>query len=91
MYDSSFSFRTQESVKKQAFDVIKSYGMTPAQVFNMFLTQIAKSHTIPLSLDYQPNATTARAIDELMSGKAETFHADNFADFQNHILKIAGE
>lgn len=33
------------------------------------------------SQDYQPNAVTVRAIDELMNGKAEVFHADTFEDF----------
>lgn len=32
--------------------------------------------------DYQPNAITARAIEELESGQDETFHAETFADFE---------
>lgn len=48
----AFSFRTNSAVKNTAFDVIKGYGMTPSQVFNMFLTEIANTKTIPLSLNY---------------------------------------
>ncbi|STY64396.1 addiction module antitoxin, RelB/DinJ family [Mannheimia haemolytica] len=39
----AFSFRTNTEIKNTAFDVIKNYGMTPSQVFNMFLTEIAKT------------------------------------------------
>lgn len=38
--------------------------------------------------DYQPNAVTARAIDELMSEQGESFYADTLEDFleQNYRL-----
>ncbi|OOS20618.1 type II toxin-antitoxin system RelB/DinJ family antitoxin [Moraxella lincolnii] len=88
MYDSSFSFRTHESIKNQAFDVIRSYGLSPAQTFNMFLTQIAISKQIPLSLDYQPNTVTADAIKELIDGQGETFEANDVADFQQHMMAL---
>lgn len=39
MLDSLLNFRTQAEIKYQAFNVIKSYCLTPAQVLNMFLTQ----------------------------------------------------
>ncbi|MDD0824687.1 type II toxin-antitoxin system RelB/DinJ family antitoxin [Mannheimia sp. AT1] len=69
----AFSFRTNAEVKNNAFDVIKSYGMTPSQVFNMFLTEIANTKTIPLSLNYQPNLETQLAMKEAMSGKNEVY------------------
>lgn len=43
---------------------------------------------VTFTQDYQPNAVTARAIDELMSWQGENFHADTFEDFleQNYRL-----
>ena len=68
------SFRVPEATKIAAFDVIKSYGLSPSQALNMFLSQIAKTHSIPVSLDYlTPNANTISAMEELDLGKAEHF------------------
>lgn len=41
--NSSISFRTVEQTKSEAYQVIEQYGLTPSQVFNMFLAQIAKT------------------------------------------------
>ncbi len=71
--NSAFSFRVPENVKTQAFDVIAQYGLTPSQVMNMFLNEIAHTKTIPVNLDYhQPNARTLKAIEEIESGQGQT-------------------
>ncbi|QLB44796.1 type II toxin-antitoxin system RelB/DinJ family antitoxin [Mannheimia pernigra] len=80
----AFSFRTNTEIKNIAFDVIKNYGMTPSQVFNMFLTEIAKTKTIPLSLNYQPNLETQLAMQEAKSGKNEVYASLN--DFHKAML-----
>lgn len=73
--NAAVSFRTVEHIKTEAFDVIAQYGLTPSQVFNIFLTQIAKTKTIPVDLNYlKPNEQTLAAIDELESGKAKSFY-----------------
>ncbi len=73
--NAAVSFRTVEQIKTEAFDVIAQYGLTPSQVFNMFLTQIAKTKTIPVDLSYlNPNAKTQAALDELESGQASSFY-----------------
>ncbi|MDP8161555.1 type II toxin-antitoxin system RelB/DinJ family antitoxin [Pasteurella skyensis] len=70
--NSAFSFRVPEKVKTQAFDVIAQYGLTPSQVMNMFLNEIAHTKTIPVSLDYhQPNARTLRSIQDIENGDFE--------------------
>lgn len=69
----AFSFRTNDEVKNTAFDVIKGYGMTPSQVFNMFLTEIANTKTIPLSLNYRPNLETQLAMQEAKSVNNEVY------------------
>ncbi|OOF84340.1 antitoxin [Rodentibacter ratti] len=63
--NTSFSFRLADSLKQEAFQVIENYGFTPSQVFNLFLTEIAKTKTIPVNLSYlNPNAETLRAMQE---------------------------
>ncbi|NBI13793.1 type II toxin-antitoxin system RelB/DinJ family antitoxin [[Haemophilus] felis] len=89
MLNSAVNFRTQESIKAQAFEVIKSYGLTPAQVLNMFLTQIAKTNTIPLSLDYQPNAKTVKAMEDSLDGKL--YKAASLEDLHQQILADSNE
>ena len=84
MLDSAVNFRTQADIKEQAFNVIKNYGLTPTQVLNMFLTQIAKTNTIPLSLDYQPNLATHRAMSDSLNGKM--IKADSLDELHQQIL-----
>lgn len=70
--NASFSFRLTESLKTEAFAIIEQYGFTPSQVFNLFLTEIAKTKTVPVNLDYlQPNAKTLRAMAEVENGEVE--------------------
>lgn len=71
--DSAFSFRTNERVKNTAFDVIRSYGLTPSQVFNMLLFEIAQTKTIPLNLNYQPNVATQQAMQEVLEGQVTQY------------------
>ena len=70
--NASFSFRVAENLKSEAFEVINNYGFTPSQVFNLFLTEIAKTKTIPVNLSYlKPNATTLRAMQDAENGDLE--------------------
>ncbi|GAB1661548.1 type II toxin-antitoxin system RelB/DinJ family antitoxin [Mannheimia haemolytica] len=72
--DASISFRTVERTKAEAYQVIEQYGLTPSQVFNMFLNQIAKTRSIPVDLNYlRPNKDTLSAMDELDNGSAASF------------------
>lgn len=74
MATASFSFRVAENLKSEAFEVIAQYGLTPSQVFNLFLTEIAKTKAIPVSLSYlKPNQDTLEAIAEIRRGKATRY------------------
>lgn len=80
--NASFSFRVAEQLKADAFQVIAQYGFTPSQVFNLFLTEIANTKTIPVNLSYlKPNAETLEAINEARSGKAERYNLDEYHFF----------
>lgn len=63
----NFNIRMDENLKKRAFPVIESYGMTPAQAVKLFFNQIAATQIIPLSFDHNalvPNIATRIAIEE---------------------------
>lgn len=86
--NASFSFRLAESLKTEAFGIIEQYGFTPSQVFNLFLTEIAKTKTIPVNLDYlQPNAKTLRAMAEVEKGEVEIIPVSKETD----ILKLLSQ
>jgi addiction module RelB/DinJ family antitoxin len=85
----NINIRVDDDLKKQSFAVIERFGMTPSQAFKMFLTQIAHTNTIPLSLDYQninyeANPTTMQAIEDYRKGRVESCSSlDDFMDGLN--------
>jgi addiction module RelB/DinJ family antitoxin len=69
----SYNIRLDEDLKNQAFEVFKSYGITPAQAIKMFLKRAAETKTIPINFDYQPNAVTIEAVRELKEDQGQTY------------------
>lgn len=53
MTTTNYNIRLDQELKDKAFAVFESYGLTPSQAIKLFLTQIADTHTIPLSFDYK--------------------------------------
>ena len=62
-------------MKNEAFEVFKSYGMSPAQAIKMFLKITAETKTIPLDFKYQANTSTLEAIRELKEGKGKVYES----------------
>lgn len=87
----SYTFRLDEELKQQAFSVFRNYGLNPAQAIKMILRQVAETKTIPVELNYQPNAETAEAIRELMAGEAESYQVNNLDEFQKLTQKLIAE
>ena len=73
----SYTFRLDPELKEQAFSVFRSYGLNPAQALKMILQQVVSTKTIPVQLDYQPNETTIRAMQDALNGKVESVEAEN--------------
>ena len=88
---SAYSFRIQENIKNEAFKVIRNYGLTPTQAINMFLREIAQTNTIPLRLDYQPNADMIAALEATERGEVETLAAHSVEEAIVLMQKIAQE
>lgn len=71
----NLNIRLDDTLKEQSFAIIERLGMTPSQAIKMFLTQIAQTGAVPLSLDYiayEQNPTTMQAIDDFRKGKVHS-------------------
>lgn len=75
MSTTNFNIRMDEKLKEEAFPIIESYGLTPAQAIKLFLKQIADTKAIPLNFDYKtnriPNELTKLAMLELLNNRSE--------------------
>ena len=93
MNNASFSFRLSDHLKKEAFSVIEQYGFTPSQVFNLFLTEIANTKSIPLDLSYlKANAVTLRAMADVEKGDVEIIESSfDMNNVMKEILKKSNQ
>lgn len=75
MSSSMYNFRLDDDLRKQAFAVIESYGLTPPQALKLFLKHIADTQTIPLTFHHHaervPNAQTRAAMQEIIDDRAD--------------------
>lgn len=72
----NFNIRMDEDLKKRAFPIIESYGLTPAQAVKLFFNQIATTQSIPISFEYNANSHT-------LSTNGERLLQESIADFKN--------
>lgn len=45
----NYNIRFEKELIDNTFAVLGSYGLTPSQAIKLFLTQVAQTHSIPLS------------------------------------------
>lgn len=64
---SHIHFLADEQIKKQAFDVIKSNGLTPAQMFNLLLAEIAQTRTLPANLHLKNQIVSQNDLAEKLA------------------------
>lgn len=87
----SYTFRLDDELKSQAFSVFKSYGVNPAQAIKMFLRQVVETNSIPVKLDYQPNAETLAAMAELERGQGTLLEIKDGESISEAMLRLAME
>lgn len=78
----NFNMRLDTELRDRAFPIIESFGLSPAQAFKLFLTQIAATHSIPLSFDYQEKALSARAQARLRESLQQMENGE-YSQFDN--------
>lgn len=87
----SYTFRLDEQLKQEAFSVFKSYGLSPSQAIKMYLQQVVSTNSIPVQLDYQPNKTTIRAMEDAKNGNVETYHVNSVEEMTALMQHLADE
>lgn len=66
MANSTISIRVNESLKEQAQELFKSWGMDMSTAVNIFLSQTVREQRIPFSIGSEvPNAETVAAMREV--------------------------
>lgn len=90
----TFSIRMDEELKEEAFPVIESYGLTPAQAIKLFLKQIADTKTIPINFEYkaekEPNEVTRKAMLELLENR-HSQKLEEYASLEAMMTALKGE
>lgn len=85
MATTNFNIRLDTDLRDRAFPVLERYGLSAAQAFKLFLTQVAETNKIPLNFDYVeketiPNLETAESIrqgrEDYHAGKLTGYSAD---------------
>ncbi len=49
----TYNIRLDQELRDEAFEVLDSYGLTPSEAIKLFLKQVAKTRTVPLTFDYR--------------------------------------
>lgn len=57
-----YQFRLDPTEKAEAFAVIESLGLKPAQALRLFLRQVKETHSIPFPIEHVPNARLSKLL-----------------------------
>lgn len=87
MTTSNLNIRIDDELKNQAKMILDGYGISPSQAVKMLFLELVATRKFPLSLsyqaDYEPNAITLRAIDELEQGIYTESTLDELLELKN--------
>lgn len=65
----TYQIRIDEEEKQNTFKVFNELGITPAQAIKMFFSQVRRTHSIPFTIEKNPNTETIEAIREAKNGE----------------------
>lgn len=74
----NFNMRLDANLRDRAFPVIERFGLSPAQAFKLFLTQVAATNTLPLSFDYEEKSLSPRAKQQLLESIRQMENGEYF-------------
>ena len=91
----TYNIRLDQELRDEAFEVLDSYGLTPSQAIKLFLKQVAKTRTVPLTFDYQKDYQLSpqgenllrQTVQEFENGEFETF--ESVDDFNQSVVQVA--
>ena len=77
----NYNVRIDKELRDDAFAVLESYGLQPSQAIRLFLNQVARTGTVPLSFDYavkpiayEQNPLTMQAVFDARNGKTSRYN-----------------
>lgn len=79
----NFNMRLDQDLKDRAGEVLESYGLTTAQAVKLFLTQIVKTNTVPLSFDYNNTHRLSANGERLLRESIADFENGNFSEYHS--------
>jgi DNA-damage-inducible protein J len=71
------NIRIENSLRKEAEEVLGKLGMKTGDAIRMFLRQVCLTQSLPLNVKV-PNKTTKQAIEELEKGEGIKMNLDKF-------------
>jgi DNA-damage-inducible protein J len=74
--------RVSSETKKEASAFLETVGLTVSDAVRIFLTTIAREHTLSFN-EIIPNKLTLEAINDARAGKL--YSADTIEDFRKHM------
>lgn len=80
--NTSVTTRVTSEVKKEAAEYLKTVGLTVSDAVRIFLTTIAREHTISFN-EIIPNKLTREAINDARAGKLHS--ADTIEKFRKRM------
>lgn len=92
----NYNVRIDKELRDDAFAVLESYGLQPSQAIRLFLNQVARTGTVPLSFDYavkpiayEQNPLTMQAVFDARDGKTSRYNTPD--ELLNDIEAISND
>ena len=79
MATSNLTIRLDDELRHRTTLIFSNYGLSPSQAIKLFLNQVARTGSIPLSFDYdktvayESNPVTMAAIEDARAGRVTRF------------------
>ncbi len=77
----TYNIRLDQELRDEAFEVLDSYGLTPSQAIKLFLKQVAKTRTVPLTFDYQKDYQLSPQGENLLRQRNQEVENNEYDTF----------
>lgn len=81
----TYNISIDETIHDEASPILETYGLTASQAFRLFLNQIAKTKTIPISFDWEKHhdQTTEQTQNMIASVDEQLFQVTGIRPLPN--------
>ena len=89
--DCNISMRVDSALKSQAEEVLSQVGMTMSGAFTMFLKQIVRERSVPLSLSLQSSNTVYADLLEAQTERLQGYQGRDARTVLADMERVIGE